>query len=112
MKAALFCLGNLSALWIASSWAGALASRRLDFVVGVAALFPVCAISITLIAGFIGQLYPAPVTLALAIVAAVLMVKPGRNPRHPFFEGLNLTQNTAARIATFVVIAFASIPLV
>jgi hypothetical protein len=111
MKAALFCLSNIAALWIAARWAASLAVRRTDFAVGLAALFPVCAVLMMFIGGLTGQLYPMPITLGLAVAAAVLMAKYGPGRPWSFSDGLSLLRSPASRMAAATVIFFASAPV-
>jgi hypothetical protein len=112
MKPVLFCVANLSIVWLASRWAAQFASRRLDFIVGLAALFPMCAVSAMIVAGLTGQIYPVQVTLILVLVSVAVMVKAGSGGAAGFFGGLRLPKSIGARIAAGVAIAFASFPLV
>jgi hypothetical protein len=117
VKAALFCLGNLSVLLLASRWAAKLASRRLDIAVGLAALYPILAVSIMVIAGLTDQLHPGRVVLVL-VVAALAVMAGARGDASGFFCGfgdvgdLKLAKSVAGRAAAGAVIAFASFPLV
>jgi len=112
MKAVLFCLANISALWIAARWAASLSTRRMDFAVGLIALYPICAIFMMLGGGLTGQLYPTRIALGLAALATLLMVKYGPGMTWSFSGGWSLPRSSVSRIAIAAVIAFGSIPLI
>ncbi len=112
MKEALFIFGNLGVLWLAWRWASALAARRLDFAVGLCALFPICATLAVLGAGLAGQLRPLPVTLALCGIAAAVAFWTRRGGGPADFFAVKAPRSIAARLAAGAVVAFASFPVV
>ena len=112
MKAALFIVGNLSVLWLAWRWASAIAARRLDFAVGLCALFPICAVLAVLCAGLAGHLRPLPVTLAVCGIAAAVAFGTRHCGGLADFIVLKAPRSIASRVAAGAVVAFASFPVV
>jgi hypothetical protein len=111
MQAALFCISNLVALWVAARCANGLATRRLDFLMGCAALYPLCAVLLILGGGLAGCLNAKAITLALITVAGALLVW-GRRGGSPYtFDTAGLRPAGTARFAIAMVIAFASLPI-
>lgn len=109
MSVTLFCLSNLSLLWIASVWAARLSNRGADFAIGVIALFPICAVLTVLGAGLVGQLNSGWITLAL-LVSAVLCGRQLASVKCAL-SGFSVLNLPTARWAIAMFVAFAAFPL-
>ena len=110
MSTTLFCLSNLSILWLASVWAARVSNRGANFAIGVIAPFPISAVLTVLAGGLVAQLSPGWITL-VPLGIAVLCWRQLSSVKCALsgFSGAHLS---AARWEIGIFVAFALFPLV
>src|SRR5690349_20682313 len=111
MKAALFCISNLAILWLVVRVMAETATRRLDFVVGVVAWFPIWA-SVTILMNLFTGGLDAGLCAFFTLLLTVSVTRHMDAPElQPLVRDVRLPRSPAVWIAMSFLMAFVSIPV-